>query len=48
MDAQPKRKKKKGRRALLLIILLVSTRRAKRFDADAVKQEYMESKGLDQ
>ena len=33
---------------LLLIILLVSTRRAKRFDADAVKQEYMESKGLDQ
>ena len=33
---------------LLLIILLVSTRRVKRFDADAVKQEYMESKGLDQ
>ena len=33
---------------LLLIILLVSTRRAKRFDADAVKQEYMERKGLDQ
>ena len=33
---------------LLLIILLVSTRRVKRFDADAVKQEYMESKGLNQ
>lgn len=32
---------------LLLVLLLVSTRRAKRFDSDAVKHAYLDSKNLD-